>query len=63
MSTDLHMINLLHNQLVEHTSKFRMRVKLQFQQQSKMAEGNFFYLYFGNSDFDSEFERFDLILL
>ena len=34
-----------------------MRVKLQFQQQSKMVEGHFFSLYFGNSD--GEFEGFD----
>ena len=36
-----------------------MRMKLQFLQQSKMVEGNFFDLYFGNSDSDSEFEEFD----
>ena len=39
---------------------FRTRVKLQFQHPSKMAKGNFFDLYFGNSDSGSEFEGFNL---
>ena len=36
-----------------------MRVKLQFQQQNKIMEGNFFDLYSGNSDSGGKFERFD----
>ena len=51
------MISMLQHQFVKPISRFRARVKLQ--QQSKMAKGNFFDLYFGN--FDGEFE--DIILI
>ena len=36
-----------------------MSVKIQFQQQSKVIEGNFFNLYFGNFNSDNKFEGSD----
>ena len=48
---------MLHHKFVVYISKFKTRMELQFQQQSRMEEGNFFDLYFGNSDSDSEFEN------
>ena len=44
---------------MDHITKFRMRVELQFQQKSKIMERNFFDLYLSDSDCDSEFEEFD----
>ena len=38
-------------------SKFRMRVKFEFQQQNKIVEGNFSEFYLDDSD--SKFEGFD----
>ena len=53
MRTDLH----VNHQFLGGISKFKMSVKNQFQTMQD-AEGNFFDLYFGCSDSDSEFKGF-----
>ena len=52
------MIRVLRHQLVGCVSKFRKRMKLK--QQSKMVEGNFFDSCHGYSNFDGEFDGFEL---
>ena len=56
MRTDLHMISMLHHQLVGHISKSWMKPKFYFQKQSKI-DRNSFNLYFSSSD--SQFEVSD----
>ena len=59
MRIDLHIINMLHQQVVGCISKFRMGMKFQFQQQSKMVEDNFFIFYLSNFDSESKSKGFD----
>ena len=47
------------HRFVVRISKFRTKMKYQFQQQSKTVGGNFIDLNRGNSDFENEFEGRD----
>ena len=50
---------MIYRQLVEHISKFWTRVKLEFNQQRKIALGDFFGLYFVNFVSDIKLKGFD----
>ena len=56
---DLHMISVLHHQLMGRISQFRMRWKFQFQPQNKMTKNNLFDLQFVISNSGGEFDVFD----